>query len=329
MPVRVKRLPEFRVHPPKGELEHIHYFCGNVEVPSELAEHEPQRVALYTAAVSLVRAYAAIADDLEAAKYSAEEIARIKGDVQRTLDLREIIRKASGETIDLKAYEADMRHLIDTYIEADEPRPISAFGDMPLLELIVKAGIAGAIDSLPAGIKGSKDAVAETIANNVRSKIIQEHLNNPAYYDRMSKLLEEIIADLRARRVGYEAYLQRIAALAKRVLTGLDDATPDVLKTRPWLRALYDNLKAASEPAIADAMHEPAAPAKAAYAAPDDPRLALALAIDAVVRRVRPDDWRGQQARENEIKRALWPLLDKDVDEVDRLFLVIKAQQDY
>ena len=317
------------VQPPKGELAHIHYFCGNVEIAAELAEHEPQRVALYTATVSLVRAYAAIADDLEAAKYSTDDIARIKGDLQRTLNLREIIRKASGETIDLKAYEADMRHLIDTYIEADEPRPISAFGDMPLLELIVKAGIAGAIDSLPSGIKGSKDAVAETIANNVRSKIIQEHLNNPAYYDRMSKLLEEIIADLRARRVGYEAYLQRIAALAKRVLTGLDDATPDVLKTRPWLRALYDNLKAASEPAIADAMHEPAAPAKAAYAAPDDPRLALALAIDAVVRRVRPDDWRGHQARENEIKRALWPLLDKDVDEVDRLFLVIKAQQDY
>jgi type I restriction enzyme R subunit len=37
--------------------------------------------------------------------------------------VREIVRKASGESLDLKAYEADMRHLIDTYIEADEPRP--------------------------------------------------------------------------------------------------------------------------------------------------------------------------------------------------------------
>ena len=317
------------VPPPKGELEHIHYFCGNVEVPTELAEREPQRVALYTATVSLVRAYAAIADDLDAAKYSADDIARIKAELQRYLNLREIIRKASGETIDLKAYEADMRHLIDTYIEADGPRPISAFGNMPLLELIVKAGIAGAIDTLPGGIKGSKDAVAETIANNVRSKIIQEHLNNPAYYDRMSKLLEEIIADLRAKRVDYEAYLQRIADLAKRVLTGLDDATPDVLKTRPWLRALYDNLKAVGAPMAADAVHEPKAPAQAAYAAPEDPRLALALAIDEAVRRVRPDDWRGYQARENEIKRALWLLLGKDVDEVDRVFLVIKAQKDY
>ena len=47
------------------------------------------------------------------------------------------------------------------------------------------------------------------------------------------------------------------------------------------------------------------------------------------VRRVRPDDWRGHQARENEIKRALLPLLKNDVDEVERIFLIIKAQREY
>jgi hypothetical protein len=63
-------------------------------------------------------------------------------DHDRCLKLREIIRKASGETIDIKAYAADMRHLIDTYIEAGAPRKISPFDDMTLLELIVKSGIA-------------------------------------------------------------------------------------------------------------------------------------------------------------------------------------------
>ncbi|MFI4921867.1 MAG: hypothetical protein ACHQAZ_09540, partial [Gammaproteobacteria bacterium] len=48
-----------------------------------------------------------------------------------------IIRKASGESLDLKPYEADMRHLIDTYIEADEPRKISPFDNIGLMELIV------------------------------------------------------------------------------------------------------------------------------------------------------------------------------------------------
>ena len=41
------------VQPPKGELEHIHYFCGNTEIPDDLKQHEPQRVALYKAAAAL------------------------------------------------------------------------------------------------------------------------------------------------------------------------------------------------------------------------------------------------------------------------------------
>jgi hypothetical protein len=63
------------VEPPKGELEHIHYFCGNTEIPTDLKEHEPQRVALYRATVvGLVRAYANIADELEPAGYSPDEV---------------------------------------------------------------------------------------------------------------------------------------------------------------------------------------------------------------------------------------------------------------
>ncbi len=133
------------VEPPQGELEYIRYFCGNSENPADLQEREPQRVALYKATVGLIRAYAGVADELEAAGYSARETGRIKWDVKNYTDLREIIRNASGETLDLKPYEADMRHLIDTYIEADSSRVISPFENMPLLDLIVKTGIADAI----------------------------------------------------------------------------------------------------------------------------------------------------------------------------------------
>src|SRR4030066_925596 len=86
-----------------------------------------------------------------------------------------------------------MRHLIDTYIEADEPRKISPFDDMPLLDLIVKTGIANAIATQLGGLRGNKNAIAETIENNVRKKIIKEHLNDPAFYEKMSVLLDEII----------------------------------------------------------------------------------------------------------------------------------------
>ena len=303
------------VEPPKGELEHIRYFCGNTESPDALSDHEPQRVALYKAAAGLLRAYANIADELPAAGYSDADIASLKHRVERSVNLREIIRRASGETIDLKAYEADMRHLIDTYIEADEPKKISPFDDVPLLELIVKSGIAEAINSLPEGIRANKDAVAETIANNVRSTIIKEHLNDPAYFDRMSQLLAQIIADLKAKRLDYATYLRRIADLAKRVQSGKADDTPPQLNT-PGVRAIYNNLAASR----VDAKHSGGS---------DEARLTLALAIHDTVRRVRPDDWRGVNARELQIKAAISPLLSDDEGEVERIFTIIRQQGEY
>jgi type I restriction enzyme R subunit len=192
------------------------------------------------------------------------------------------------------------------------------------LDLIVKSGIASAINSLPNGIKSNKGAIAETIANNVRSKIIKEHLNDPAYYDRMSKLLEEIIADLKAKRLDYEEYLKRIAELAKRVQAGQAENTPEQLNT-PGRRALYNNLKMPGDPRQAVAVRED----PAAYGPAGNPRLMLALAIDESVRRVRSDDWRGHQPKENEIKRALLPLLRSNAQEVERIFLIIKAQKEY
>ena len=288
------------VQAPKTELDYIRYFCGNSEIPEQLAETEPLRVQLYKLVAMLVRSYAAISDNILEAGYTVGEAAIIQAEIEKAVALRETIRHASGETIDLKAYEADMRYLIDTYIRADEARPISDFDNVGLLELIVKSGIADAINSLPKGIK-SQEAVAETITNNIRSKILQQKANDPAFYERMSEVLDDVLADLRARRDTYEEFLQKIADLAKRVQAGKSSDTPDALDT-PAKRALYNNLG-------------------------ND--LELALAIDAEVRLRAPAAFRGNQPKENIIKQSLLPLLGNDVSEVERIFTIIKAQQEY
>jgi type I restriction enzyme R subunit len=220
--------------------------------------------------------------------------------IQHYLNVREIVRKASGETLDLKPYEADMRHLIDTYIEADEPRKISPFDNIGLLDLIVKTGIAAAIATELGGLKGNTDAIAETIENNVRSKIIKEQLNDPAYYENMSALLDEIIAARKAKAIEYEEFLKRIAELAKKVAAGQSEETPLDLNT-PGKRALYNNLNRNE---------------------------ALALKLDEAVKTNRPDGWRGVQSREQVIKRALYDVL-QDINEVERIFPIIRMQREY
>ena len=52
--------------------------------------------------------------------------------------MRTEVKLASvGDYIDLKMYEPAMRHLIDTYIRAEDSEKLSAFDDMPLVDLIV------------------------------------------------------------------------------------------------------------------------------------------------------------------------------------------------
>jgi type I restriction enzyme R subunit len=309
------------VTPPKSSLDYQHYFCGNTEIPEDLKRTEVQRTALYKNTVALIRAYANIADAMESAGYTATEIKDIKQQSDFYSKLCEEIQQASDETLDLKTHEADMRHLIDTYIQADEPKTISPFGDMSLIDIIVNADIAEAINSLANGIKSSPEAIAETIENNIRKKIIKEHLTDPAFFAEMSKLLAEIIKERQAKAISYKEYLQKIAKLAQQVHAGKSEEPPETLTT-PAQRALYNNLNNNAD---------------------------LAIQIDTAVKNSKPADWRGKQPRENVIKTEIYNLLknqtgdngfavkepqdfygqDEIRSEVERIFEIIKQQNEY
>ena len=137
----------------------------------------------------------------------------------------------------------------------------------------------------------------------------------------MSALLDEIIRFRKEKAGKYEEYLKRIAELATKVAAGQDEGLPAALDT-PGKRALYNNLKLHERaPQAADKVGE--------YMSSGDTEADLALQLDATVRQTRPDGWRGIQARENQIKAALLPLLGFNMPEVERIFLIIKQQPEY
>jgi len=288
------------VLPPKDSLAYIHYFCGNPENKQDLKDSEMKRTALYKHAVKLIRSYANIADEMSEAGYSVDEIKVIKNKVDKYLKLREEIRLASGEKLDLKTYEADMRHLIDTYIQAEDSRRIDPFGDQSLLDIMIKSGIVEVIKKLPEGIRKKKEAVAETIENNVRVKIIKDHLIDPAYFDEMSKLLSEIIRERKANAVSYEEYLKKIAEVIGRVKNPAHDDLPTGIKTNAQ-RALYNNLGKNEE---------------------------LAVLVDGAVKASLYPDWEGNPPAQNIIKGAIFQVL-KNKSEVERIFQIIKEQNEY
>jgi len=188
------------VDPPQDSMAHIRYFCGkDTENPDDLKDSEPRRVSLYKLTLSLIRAYANIADEMKEAGYSDKEAEQIKKDVKHFENLRKEIQIASGDYIDLKQYEPAMRHLIDSYIGAEESRMLANFDDLSLVELLVEKG-PDAINALPKTIQKNKEAMAETIENNLRKAIIEKAPTNPMYYEKMSALLDELIKMRKKKR---------------------------------------------------------------------------------------------------------------------------------
>lgn len=289
------------VNPPKDTAAYLRTFCAQDTANKEaLKNNEPKRVTLYKLTVSLIRAYADIANELEKAGYTLAEIETIKQEVDHYEKVRTEVKMASGDYIDLKMYEPAMRHLIDTYIRADDSRKISAFDDMNLIQLIVERGL-DALQELPEGLRNSREAVAETIENNLRRVIIDEQPINPKYYEKMSDLLDALIQERKGQALEYEQYLKKIIALARQVQNPQGGADyPKSLNT-PAKRALFDNL---------------------------DRNEALALALDADIRRTKKDSWRGNKIKEKEVRFAIRRHLN-DPTQVDRVFDLIRNQNEY
>jgi len=290
------------VEPPKGTLQYQKYFCaaeqGNAE---QLKANEPKRVELYKSVTALVRTYGNLANEMEAAGYSAEQAASIKAEVAHYASVRDEVKLGAGEDVVFKQYEAGMRHLLDTYIQAKPSETLSDFDNATLIDLIVKLG-PSALDKLPAGIKKDPEAVAETITNNMRKVIIDERPLNPKYYDRMSELLDALLEERRKGALEYKDFLAKLLEQAAKLGKGESDTAYPGWADNGARRALYD------------------------FFYPD---LNLAVGIDRAVRHSKPDSWVGNKLKEKKVRQAIRAALPGDFDKVDDLFDLVKARDEY
>ncbi len=311
------------VEPPRDTPDYLRYFCavesGNAD---QLKDNEAKRVALYRSVSAFLRGYANLANEMGEAGYTEAEAREILAEVSHYEKVRQEVKLASGDYVDMKMYEPAMRHLLDTYIRAEESEKLSAFDDLTLVELIVERG-GQAVEALPEGLRGNPEAMAETIENNVRRLIIDEHPVNPKYYERMSALLDTLIAQRRAEALDYKAYLAKIVELTRQVSQPGSQASYPAKINTPALRALYDNLEAIEGSEV----REP----RAAYGDEvlPDRREEMACAVDQAVRGVKKADWRGNRFKQREIRKAIKEQLSGDDGLVDAVFEIVKAQRDY
>lgn len=290
---------------PKQIEQFYHYFCGDPTNKDDLKDNEEKRLTLYKLTVALIRAYNNIAPEIIEVGYTQTEADKIKEKVNYYAELRNSIKHHSSDYIDLKKYEPDMRQMLDMYLTADPSRVLSNLGEATLLQLIVENGMEAAIEKLPSSIKGNKAAMSETIENNMRKTIIQEMPVNPAYYEKMSLLLLELIRLRKEGAISYEELLKKYEELAKDIQPNTKKFYPKDINTKPK-QALYDNLEENEE---------------------------LSIMMDEQVRYVKDDDWRSTHIKRRKVELAIKEVLEKhgitDAEMLNKIFDLVTNQKEY
>ncbi len=316
------------VAPPKAIEQFLRYFCGDTNDPEALQNNEPLRIEFYKAVANLIRSYASLAPDLDQAGYTEAQIDTLKAEVAHYTEIREALKRHAGEELDITPYEADMRHLINTYIQADSPEAIGSLNDLSLVELIVDTGINNAIaQRLNQKGKLSKNGIAEGIINNVRRTLIRGRLTDPRFYQQMSDLLEDLIRQRREETLSYEEFLRRIEETA-RSIAGREQRSdiPFPLQGNPQAIAIYNNLpeilpETSTSESDSDCWQEPGESQNFM-----DPRVDLAVNIDRALQIEAPADWRGDETRERTVKNLLFKLLGKNKEATLDMFEFLKKR---
>lgn len=291
------------VKAPKETHNYLHYFCGQSgENDDTLFEKENLRLTLYKAVAKLIRVFGNLANEMTQAGFTAEQSEQIRKEVLYFENVRDEVKRASGDNVDMKRFEPAMRFLLDTYVRAEPSEQLIEIEDLGLVDLIVKKG-AEALDDLPEGIRESQENMAETIENNVRRTIVDENPVNPKYYDRMSTLLAELITLRKQKAIEYQEYLEQMIELAKRVKqpSGSDDQYPSSMDTQSK-RAFYDNFGQNEE---------------------------LVNILDRTIRETKKADWIGDRFKERELARAVAEKAAHYNINVPDVIELAKKQQDY
>lgn len=285
---------------PKDLPAYKAYFCGQDTHSNIAPEYQARRLAFYQAVVKLIRAYSAIANELVLAGYSESEAVAWRERVEKFTQLRDDIKMASGDYVDLKAIDADMRYLINQYVRAEDSEKIADFENKGLLQLLVEKQ-ENIQEDLPPNIASDPNGMAETIENNVRRKIVDENPINPKYYEQMSVLLDELIEQRRQQMLDYQDYLRKIAQLAEQVICPPQSHYPKTINTA-GKQAIFDNF--CQDEHWVNRLHD-------------------------AIQTHKLDGYLNNKMKQNRLKRELQSLIDEQGLEMDKVFDLIIKQTEY
>lgn len=166
------------------------------------------------------------------------KLQQYKDDLKRFTKLKASVKLRYAEAIDYRDYEPKIQKLLNTHISANEVirlnEPVNIFDEKTFLQVKQDRGV---YDTRTTAAR------ADAIAHATKRSITEHMEEDPAFYEKFSKLIQQAIDDFRAKRISDQEYLQRVSDLSEGVVSRKHDDVPSVLQGNDHAMAFYGILK--------------------------------------------------------------------------------------
>lgn len=163
----------------------------------------------------------------------AETVELYKRDLVRFQAMRVSLKQRCAEDIDHAEYEARVRKLLHTHVKSDEVLQITQ-----LTNIHEREKFQAEIDRLH-----SDRAKADTIASRLKRTFTERIAEDPFFYRKLSRIIEDVIAEHRAERLTDAEYLAQMQDAYRQVTDRERIGTPHALDSQPAARAFFGVLE--------------------------------------------------------------------------------------
>ena len=195
----------------------------------ELREDFYERLADYSKTLGI-----ALSTDKFIMKTDEAKLRTYKTDLKRFQNLKASVKLRYAEAIEYRDYEPKIKKLLDTHIQANEViqlnTPVDILDDHHFDA--VKEG---------RGIYSGRPTVAraDTIAHATKKVINEKMDEDPALYEKFSKLIQQATDDFKARRISDLDYLSKVSKIRDSVASKEHDDVPDSISENDEACAYY------------------------------------------------------------------------------------------
>jgi type I restriction enzyme, R subunit len=167
-----------------------------------------------------------------------DKVSKYRADLKFFMALRQSARRRFAEVVDFKEYEPKIQKLLDRHVGTGEVEKLTG-----LVNIFDAEAFAAEVEKL-----GTPASKADTIAYRTKRTISERMAEDPAFYEKFSKLLEDAIAAFRQKRLSDADYLRRVTEISASVRDRTGDDVPESLRSNDDAKALFGVVREALAP---------------------------------------------------------------------------------